>query len=81
MLVAGTPALAQTKEIDPKQVPKAVRDNFTKENPGITPAWKTDGKEYKAFFTDPKTKLGQVIVYDIKGVVQHKENALEDLPK
>lgn len=72
-------AVSQNKDVDAAQVPKAVSEQFTREHPGITPSWKADGKLYKAYYTDSKTNMGQLVVYDDKGNVQRRESELDKL--
>lgn len=60
-------------------VPVLVQEKFTKAYPAITPAWSVDGKNYKAFYTDPKTNMSQLIVYDKDGNVLRRENELDKM--
>lgn len=72
-------ATAQTQETSPAQVPGNISEKFMKEHPAVSPSWKTEGKNYKAFYTDPKTHMGQLVVFDDKGNVLRQESELDKL--
>ena len=61
------------------KTPTAVTAAFQRQYPGASPEWKADGKNYKAVFTDPKTRLGHIVVYDKEGNVVRSENEMDKL--
>ena len=77
--IASAQAKKPVTTKDTTIVPALVQEKFTKEYPAITPAWTVDGKNYKAFYTDPKTNMSQLIVYDKDGNVLRRENELDKM--
>lgn len=59
--------------------PEHIKTSFTKDYPGkkiVT--WKLKGKHYVVSYTDPKTNLGHIIVYNKEGKIIQKENEVDD---
>ena len=67
----------EAPSIDPKQVPAVVIQNFTTRYPNVSAAWHLDGKNYRANYIDPESKLGCVVVYDKAGNVVRTESEVD----
>lgn len=83
-LVLGSLAVkAQEKtenaNLNPSQVPVAVKTIFDTEHPGISAIWKADGENLKVSYNDPESKLGRIIVYDKEGKVVRVENEVDNM--
>jgi hypothetical protein len=48
------------------EVPAPVLEKFTREFPSAQADWSLDGENYKAAFTNPDTRLKQIVIYDRK---------------
>jgi len=59
------------------QIPSLVTERFSREFPGISGSWSTDGENYKVEFIDPQSHLGHIIVYDRNGNVIRRESELD----
>jgi hypothetical protein len=66
------------KPSEQAQPPQEIVDKFTKEHPGITPAWHMDGKNFAAEYVDPNTFKGISIVYAPDGSVLRRESEMEN---
>lgn len=66
------------QNLDPKLVPAVAVQNFNAQFPSVTPAWHLDGKDYRASYIDPQSKLGRIIVYDKDGQVVRSENEVDN---
>jgi hypothetical protein len=60
--------------------PEKVKLNFETEHPSrATVKWKVQGDKYWVSYTDPKTNMDHIIVYDQDGKVIHKESETDHL--
>jgi hypothetical protein len=60
--------------------PESVTTAFNNENAGNSNvSWKVEGDNYWVSYTDPKSNLGHIIVYDKDGKVVRKENEVDNL--
>jgi hypothetical protein len=60
--------------------PENIRQRFETTYPGsVSVAWKIEGDNFKVNYTDPKTKLEHVIVYDKDGNVVRREDETDNL--
>ena len=66
---------------DPGQVPTQVTEKFNREYPGVTGGWTRDGENFRVEFTDPKTRMGHVIIYDRNGDVIRRESEVDQVPQ
>jgi hypothetical protein len=61
------------------EVPAPVLEKFTREFPSAQADWSLDGENYKAAFTNPDTRLKQIVIYDRKGNVVRRESELDKM--
>src|ERR1041384_3535151 len=66
---------------DPGQVPSQVTEKFNREYPGISGSWSKDGENYRVEFTDPKSRMNHVILYDRNGEVIRRESEVDQVPQ
>jgi hypothetical protein len=66
---------------DPGQVPTQVTEKFNREYPGVTGSWTRDGENFRVEFTDPKTRMAHVIIYDRNGDVIRRESEVDQVPQ
>jgi hypothetical protein len=60
--------------------PEDVKTQFEADNPSTSEVkWKVEGNKYWVSYTDPKTKMGHIIVYDKDGKVIHRESETDNL--
>jgi hypothetical protein len=64
---------------DPGQVPSLVMERFNKEYPGVSGNWSKEEDNYRVEFTDPKSRMLHVIIYDRNGEVIRRENELDNM--
>ncbi|MGZ3883474.1 MAG: hypothetical protein ACXVP0_05105 [Bacteroidia bacterium] len=60
--------------------PENIVMQFNRDYPGNSDAtWTQEGKNYRAVYTDPQTKLPRAIIYDREGNVVRTENQMDDI--
>jgi hypothetical protein len=59
------------------QTPTTIITKFNKQFPGTRPKWKVEGNNFQATYTDRKTQLQNIVVYDKEGNMIRKESQLD----
>lgn len=58
--------------------PEGVKTRFNTDYPGSTNlSWRPEGKNFVASYTDPKTGMSNIIVYDREGKIIRKESEVD----
>lgn len=59
------------------EMPSVVVNQFKKDYPACNPVWSKENYNYRADYTDPKTNLAGLVVYDVNGRALRTETELQ----